>query len=155
MLKTIRITTANKAVEVTPDGAPHFDVMFKKNMRTNILTMLMVALLMLSGCAILAVKNPTISDVKGKWESTTIGSYSLIQIESESKGWLVMVSDEEHVKSYSLSSFIPKANDIEMNFKGISGEEEPFTVSVSIISGRQVLTDKDDPEIQFWYLRSN
>ena len=107
---------------------------------------------LLSSCSLIATKNPSIEDVAGLWESTTFGSYSAISISSENNGILVVVESEDNVKSYKLASFLPNKYEIEMEFIDIEGIEKPVIVSVSVIDGSLMISDKADTDIHFWYI---
>ncbi len=100
------------------------------------------------------VKNPTIDHVKGSWESTTYGYYSIIKIESENDGLLVMTGDEEHVTLYRLISFAPGEEDIEMTFKVTENKEKPFSIKVAVAKDSLRVTDMSEPNIIFSYIRS-
>lgn len=125
--------------------------MFKIKMyRTPLLSMLFIAVF--SSCSLIATKNPNIEDVSGLWESTAFGSYSAISISSENDGILVMVMSDDNMKSYKLASFLPKEYEIEMKFIDIEGKEDPVVVSATVIADRLIISDKTEPEVQFWYI---
>ncbi len=100
------------------------------------------------------VENPTINHVKGSWESTTYGYYSIIKIKSENDGLLITVGDDESVTPYKLISFTPGEKDIEMIFKGINNKEKPFSIKVAVAKDSLTVTDVSEPKVMLSYIRS-
>ena len=72
----------------------------------------MVVLGLISGCSLMPIHNPKVADVKGSWESTMYGYYSLMKIESENNGLMVVVGDEGKVDAYKMVAFQPKEKEI-------------------------------------------
>ena len=145
------VNRSTRSVALTRNSPVISIVRLYKNMcRPPLLSILFMALL--SSCSIIATKNPSIEDVEGLWESTTLGSYSAISISSENKGILVVVESEDNVKSYKLASFLPGEYEIEMKFIDLEGIEMPVVVSASVIDGSLIISDKSDQDIHFWYI---
>lgn len=130
------------------------DVVFSKAKR-QIFLIGFTVLGLISGCALMPIQNPTLSHIKGVWESTTYGYYSTLKIESENDGLLLMVQEQDNVNAYKLISLSPETKGIAMLFKGIENDEKAFAIIATVAKDSLTITDKSKPDMVFSYIRSD
>jgi len=120
----------------------------------NKLTYIICAIF-LSGCSLFVLKNPTLDDITGVWESVGPMPYAKLIIEPGGDNIVVVMKNKDEAKILEFRSFKSEKNGFSCEIIGLDKNGESTRMNGFVLNDRIALIPEKNEKTTIWFVREN